>query len=134
MEWISVKDRLPATGQKVLLFANGVVQEELFQLDTLDVSYCSACPAEFCWSREDIDDSVNIESTHKWMPLPSPPGMEEALYKARSERLEKELAVEKACTLAIEADTARIILSKLEDIETVEEARAEIMRVYGEGE
>jgi len=67
-EWISVEDRLPAISQMVILFANGVVQEELFMLDTLRYPALG-----YFWNRDDIDDCPLLSPGQMWMPLPEPP-------------------------------------------------------------
>ena len=65
-KWISVKDQLPRLGQKVILFSNGVVQEEIYTYDQSD-----DC-ADF-WDRSELDESPTIQESDYWMPLPEPP-------------------------------------------------------------
>ena len=74
-EWIRVEDECPAIGQKVILFSNGVVQEDIYMFDGGDVSDYS--PPEYFWSREDLDDCPLISPDDRWMPLPSPPTEQE---------------------------------------------------------
>jgi len=70
MEWISVKDELPSIGQRVILFANGVVQNELYVLDAHDPSDFHI---EYFWAREDTGDDWKISDDHFWMRMPAPP-------------------------------------------------------------
>ena len=65
MEWISVKDRLRESGQKVILFSNGIVQEEIFDYDEDDF-------AKY-WDRSDMDEVAPLKQTDFWIPLPDPP-------------------------------------------------------------
>lgn len=70
-EWISVKDILPSIGQKVILFSNGVVQEDIYQLDAGDTS--DYCALQYFWARDDIDVCPDVSVNDFWMPLPKPP-------------------------------------------------------------
>ena len=68
--WISVDEELPALGEKVLLFANGVVQEEIYTMDEADQSdYYS----KRYWSRDDFEECPFVKSGQFWMRLPEPP-------------------------------------------------------------
>lgn len=69
--WVDVRDELPAIGQRVILFSNGVVQNEIFTLDAGDVSDYS--PPEYFWSRDELEDCPLVEDGQKWMPLPKAP-------------------------------------------------------------
>jgi hypothetical protein len=69
--WVSVKDWLPPLRFKVLLFANGVVQEDTYILDQYDDE--DLCTDDLFWDRHDIDEIVYLRDDHYWMPLPSPP-------------------------------------------------------------
>ena len=71
MEWISVEDRLPAIGQRVVLFSNGVVQEEIYTFDSRNTS--DYTPLEYFWGREDLENCPLINNNDCWMPLPKPP-------------------------------------------------------------
>lgn len=68
-EWISVKDRLPTLGEKVIICIDGVVQETIFTFDECDDYYF--------WALDDIDDDPDelpkLQLTDMWMPLPEPP-------------------------------------------------------------
>ena len=68
MIWISVENGLPAMGEKVILFANGVVQEETYTVDHGD-----EVGAKFFWSRDGLDECPPVKDTDKWMSLPNPP-------------------------------------------------------------
>jgi hypothetical protein len=70
MKWISVEDRLPSIGEKVILFANGVVQEEIFVMDEADISDYTTIRF---WGRDDLENCPKVESGQRWMPLPEPP-------------------------------------------------------------
>ncbi|MEW8048916.1 MAG: DUF551 domain-containing protein [Candidatus Thiodiazotropha sp.] len=70
-EWISVEDGLPAIGETVILFANGVVQKETFEFDAADTS--DYAPAEYFWRRDDLDECPGVQPGQKWIPLPEPP-------------------------------------------------------------
>ena len=67
-EWISVDDGFPFVGQKVLLFSNGVVQEETYSID-----YGGEAGARFFWNRDGFDDCPFVKDGDKWMPLPGAP-------------------------------------------------------------
>lgn len=69
--WVDVNDELPAIGQRVILFSNGVVQNEIFTFDAADTSDYS--PPEYFWSRDDLDECPSIENGQKWIPLPKAP-------------------------------------------------------------
>lgn len=69
--WINVDDMLPAIGQTVILFANGVVQKETYVFDAADVSDYS--PLQYFWSRDDLEECPLVESGQFWMLLPGPP-------------------------------------------------------------
>ena len=68
LEWTSVDDCLPVLGQRVILFANGVIQNESFIMDEADVSDLRS---ERFWSRDDLDECPKIESGQFWMPWPT---------------------------------------------------------------
>jgi len=70
--WISVNDQLPAIGQSIILFANGVVQKETHFLDAADNSDC----VEYFWvnnHRDCTEDSFEINNDDMWQPLPCSP-------------------------------------------------------------
>ena len=69
MEWISVKDRLPNIGQKVLLLTNNTVQEEIYMFDMSDIDDWNTC--QF-WSRDDVDNNNILDWEDYWQPLPEP--------------------------------------------------------------
>ena len=64
MKWISVKERLPKVGERVLLFS-GVLQNELYEFDE--------CEGKHYWYREELDSAIFIKDNDYWMPLPEPP-------------------------------------------------------------
>ena len=70
-EWISIDDHWPSIGQKVILFGNGVVQEDIYMFDAGDCSDYGQCDYFFC--RDDLDESISIQSGQFWMALPKPP-------------------------------------------------------------
>jgi hypothetical protein len=70
MPWISVTEHLPSIGQRVILFGNGVVQEESYILDAADVSDYHT---EYFWSREDLEEGVPVTDDQQWIPWPSMP-------------------------------------------------------------
>lgn len=63
--WISVKEKLPKNGEKVLAYA---IKDE--NLPCLDCNYFEAHHYDGRWT-ENVD-SCDIHVTH-WMPLPEPP-------------------------------------------------------------
>jgi len=65
-EWISIKDKWPRLGQKVLLYSNGVVQNEIYYLNQGD-------EVGYFWDRDDLDNSPLVIEDDYWMPLPAPP-------------------------------------------------------------
>lgn len=72
-KWISVDDEMPAIGEHVILYSNGVVQHETHMLDASDDSdmYVS-----YYWVNNHVDcteDSFKISDRDMWMPLPEPP-------------------------------------------------------------
>ena len=70
-EWISVKDNSPEIGQKVLLFSNGVVQEEIYTYDMADTNDYGGI--SHFWSREDLDECPELKEDDMWQPLPGAP-------------------------------------------------------------
>lgn len=71
--WISVDEELPAIGESVILFANGAVQRETFYLDAGD---SSDYHIDYFWvnnHKDCTEESYDIVSGQKWMPLPEPP-------------------------------------------------------------
>lgn len=60
-DWISVEERLPESGETVLVWHHGEVQMAWLNHFTNGVAYFVR------------DTHYNFEPTH-WMPLPSPPG------------------------------------------------------------
>lgn len=65
MDWISIKDRLPNPGERVLAYA---IDDD--KLPYLDCNYFEAAHYSGQWY-ENVD-SCCIHVTH-WMPLPEPP-------------------------------------------------------------
>lgn len=64
---------MPAVGQQIILFANGVVQEETHYLYEHDPSDWHK---HYYWANNHCDcteDTYEIKNDHKWMPLPEPP-------------------------------------------------------------
>jgi len=70
MEWISVKERLPKAGSKVLCLGENT---EIFLCDYISFHVPTQSDFEFCstdWNHGEYQTQPNI--TH-WMPLPEPP-------------------------------------------------------------
>jgi len=67
-EWTSVKDRLPMIGQTVILFANGVVQEEMYMLGTT-----GHAPLEYFWNRKGNAVCPLLSPGQMRALLPEPP-------------------------------------------------------------
>ena len=67
--WIDVDKECPAIGQKVILFAKGVVQEEIYMYDMDGNDYTT----ESFWSRDDLEEHPLVKSGQMWMPLPKAP-------------------------------------------------------------
>jgi hypothetical protein len=70
VKWISVEDKMPEIGKKIILFSNGVVQEETYYLDAGDVDDYNM---EYWWDRDGLDEGVKIKDSDYWMPLPPKP-------------------------------------------------------------
>lgn len=70
MKWIDVMDDLPDVGEKVIIFANGVVQEETYIMDAHDLSDYHT---EYFWHRGELEECPKIERWQFWMRLPEPP-------------------------------------------------------------
>ena len=66
MEWKSVeKDGLPAIGEAVLLFSNGVVQQAVYYLDSQDHDLYST----HFWASDDsrlLEEAIDIKNTDQW--------------------------------------------------------------------
>ena len=73
--WIEVVDvgdeldSLPALGQTIILYANGVVQRETWELN-LDGDENSA---DYYWARDHFEGGVKVKAGHQWMALPMSP-------------------------------------------------------------
>jgi len=67
-EWISVKDRLPEAGVRVLFFERGMISIG-FKNDADPESnwWCD------CMNRDRDGDYLDCWETTYWMPLPEPP-------------------------------------------------------------
>jgi len=65
-EWISVKDGIPLSGQKVIIFANDCVQEGVYLLveGENEILY---------WEYQVSDIRARMAIKDKWQPLPEPP-------------------------------------------------------------
>lgn len=74
-DWVSVDDEIPAIGEKVILFANGVVHQETFELDAADIGDFHT---EYFWACECLDEFPKVESGQFWMRLPSKPAIAKA--------------------------------------------------------
>lgn len=70
MSWKSVKDELPKIGQKVILFSNGVVQEETFMFDMADKNDLET---ECFWSRDDLEECPELQQSDFWQSIPTTP-------------------------------------------------------------
>lgn len=70
MNWISVNERLPEIDAPVIVFSNGVVQQETCRLH-------EACGHRYYfWVTNHIDcanEVYMLDHDHYWMPLPEPP-------------------------------------------------------------
>lgn len=71
--WISVKDRLPEDGQKVLAYYNNVCRVLDKRIDNFETEILRYFSHEDKWIDKLYDDYVNV--TH-WRPLPGPPESE----------------------------------------------------------
>lgn len=79
-EWISVHDRLPEIGLRVLVFEKNTVNKNMVYTCDTDIEVCYR--ANMCYGGW-IDDAgfsigerpFDVEVTH-WMPLPCAPGKE----------------------------------------------------------
>lgn len=69
MEWISVSDRLPELGQRVLFYdRNGLIHVATYELSEREKWKC------FMEHGAGWDgDSVQNEHVTHWMPIPTPP-------------------------------------------------------------
>jgi hypothetical protein len=56
---------IPKLEQRVILFSNGVVQDESYTLDRGDDGYF--------WWREDLDECPEVKEGDAWIPWPSGP-------------------------------------------------------------
>ena len=70
MEWIRVNDERPKIGQKVILFSNGVVQQDIYMYDQGDINDCEVSTF---WSRDYLDECLILKDDDMWIPLPPPP-------------------------------------------------------------
>jgi len=71
--WRGEDGDMPAIGQKVILFSNGVVQEEIFYLDAHDPSDFHI---EYFWARDDLEECIEIKASDRWIPLPKAPNVD----------------------------------------------------------
>lgn len=53
---------IPKLGQRVILFSNGVIQNDSYTLDQGDDGYF--------WSRDDVDECPEVKAGDAWMPWP----------------------------------------------------------------
>jgi hypothetical protein len=79
MKWISVEDRLPEFGKKVLVLIDRTyhinpTDEDLIEVATLFGEECEAGRVwrEYGWYNYDLHQSFIEDVTH-WMPLPEVP-------------------------------------------------------------
>lgn len=75
-EWISVKDRLPRNGEKVLALINGVDRYDVTYCDHAEIATFWADEADKEWLAENIynvDGFCLKVDVHYWMPIPSIP-------------------------------------------------------------
>jgi len=77
MEWISVNDERPKIGQKVILFSNGVVQQDIYMYDQGDINDYEVSTF---WSRDDLDECPILKDDDMWIPLPPPPSSSNSDY------------------------------------------------------
>ena len=68
MNWISVKDQLPTSGQRVLCYS-GYIYIKNFQEREEDYIFCDG---DFHWTGKPLGE---IEKVTHWMPLPDAPNI-----------------------------------------------------------
>lgn len=71
-EWISVKDRLPRTGEAVLVVWSGTVQSIAYKRTGRGFGCSDGYEWETACSVDGDEAIPDAEVTH-WMPLPAPP-------------------------------------------------------------
>jgi hypothetical protein len=73
--WVSVDERLPCIGKVVDLCINGIVQNETYELDCGDTSDYALL--DYFWSRDDVDEWINVKPGQYWKDRPLPPAPED---------------------------------------------------------
>ena len=58
---------IPKFGQRVILFSNGVIQEESYTLDQGDSDFGGG---GYFWNRDDLDECPEVKAGDAWMPWP----------------------------------------------------------------
>lgn len=70
MSWIRTEDKMPPTGEPVLIVSTGFVQNIVFMYDYLDSDNDWFSPYFF----DDVSDiHIPVEDVSHWQPLPEPP-------------------------------------------------------------
>jgi hypothetical protein len=69
-KWTKIEHKRPKVGQKVLLFANGVVQGEIYMFDKIYI--LDDYFVREVWYRDDCCKQA-VRDDHYWMPLPKKP-------------------------------------------------------------
>lgn len=70
-EWVSIQDKFPASGDPVLLIANGAVQQVTYFRDYLNAGDDYFEPVYF------EGDCIPLDEVTHWMPLPQLPKAQE---------------------------------------------------------
>lgn len=61
---------VPRVGQPVILCLNNIVQNEIFTLYLQEGGFSGG---KLFWYRDDLDESLPVKVSDKWMPLPKAP-------------------------------------------------------------
>lgn len=74
MEWISVEEKLPEEGARILVNFNGWVDVVFFGKFKVELSSLMGFEKEF-WTTisPNAEDELTICNPSEWMPLPEPP-------------------------------------------------------------
>jgi hypothetical protein len=72
-QFTSVTDALPDYGRKLIIFSNGVVQEETYEIDRHPTDECGDGDGGHFWTRDNLDECVPVTDDDCWMYLPGLP-------------------------------------------------------------
>ena len=72
-EWISVKDRLPEKGQKVLAVVRGEIDYGYIESIIYYDDYLEEEMQEFHWHGHEMHNNEALNALTYWMPLPEAP-------------------------------------------------------------